>query len=248
MQKKKSELKILYIQIREDQVTCDEELDEFVRFSELSKEQFTILNVFKTREFEPNVADGHDAVFVGGSSDASVLEPEKYTFVESCKKLLVCCCSNNIPTFASCFGFQIAVDAFGGTVIDDRENMEMGTYEITLSEEGERDRLFKDVPKKFWAVSGHQKRTLTLPDSMVNLASTESCPYHCFVIKGKPFYGFQFHPEVDKKDLIGRITRYQERYLDDDGSLQRIIESAVETPFANDLVRKFVNIIILKGE
>ncbi|MDM7327317.1 MAG: hypothetical protein P3X23_009425 [Thermosynechococcus sp. Uc] len=28
----------------------------------------------------------------------------------------------------------------------------------------------------------------------------------------KPFYGFQFHPEVDDRDLIARITPYCDRY------------------------------------
>ncbi len=91
MTKQRSQLKILLLQIRDDQFTCQEELNEFVRFSRLDVDQFGILNTFETPEFEPTRIEGYDALFVGGSSDASVTQPEKYPFVEDAKRLLVYC-------------------------------------------------------------------------------------------------------------------------------------------------------------
>jgi len=71
-------LKILYIQIREDEETALEEFLSFVKYSTLQQENFTTLNVFKTPKFEASeVLKNHDALFVGGSSDATVLSKEK---------------------------------------------------------------------------------------------------------------------------------------------------------------------------
>ena len=70
-------LKVLYMQIREDEETRLEEFLSFVKYSNLKQENFTILNVFDTPKFETSIIDGHHALFVGGSSDASVLSKKQ---------------------------------------------------------------------------------------------------------------------------------------------------------------------------
>ncbi|MGA7934066.1 MAG: type 1 glutamine amidotransferase [Kovacikia sp.] len=245
MPKKRSQLKILLLQIRDDRVTCLEELDEFVRFSRLDGQQFGVLNTFATPEFEPTCMEGYDALFVGGSSDASVTQPEKYPFVEDAKRLLVHCLKAEIPVFASCFGFQAAVEALGGRVIVDKPNMEIGTMPLSLTEAAASDVLFHDLPTQFWAVCGHQERAVSLPQGAILLASSELCPYHAFKIADKPFYGFQFHPEVDPIDLTARITRYQSRYLDNAELLTELLKDLQDTPIANQLIARFVDRILL---
>ncbi|HEY9616639.1 MAG TPA: type 1 glutamine amidotransferase, partial [Microcoleaceae cyanobacterium] len=193
----RSQLRILLMQIRDDEATRLEEFDEFVRYSDLTPEQFTVLDVFKTPDFAPEYIHGYDALFVGGSSDASVIQPEIYGFVESAKQLLAYCLQQRIPVFASCFGFQAAVEALGGKVILDKANMEMGTYPLWLTEAAATDLLFHDVPNGFWAVSGHKERAVSLPEGAILLAYSDRCPYHAFKMADQPFYGFQFHPELD---------------------------------------------------
>ncbi len=244
--KKRKELKILLMQIRDDEVTRKQEFDEFVRYGKLDPNQITVLDVFKTPFFDVQIIDEYDALFVGGSSDASVRLPEVYIFVESCKKLMKHCYDNDVPTLASCFGFQLAVEALGKKIILDAEAMEMGTYDIILNDAAKTDKLFSGINDSFMAVSGHKERALELPDNAILLASSTLCPYHAFTFKNKPFYAFQFHPEVDKDDLIARITRYKDRYLDGDGHLQKIIDSCQETPQSNQLIENFIDKIILK--
>jgi GMP synthase (glutamine-hydrolysing) len=244
--KKREELKILLLQIREDEETMLEEFYEFVQFSELHEEQIVKLNTYKTAEFPPSTIDDYDALFVGGSSDASVLNEEEFTFVKHCKKLIRYCFDKNIPVLASCFGFQIAIEELGGKVIVDKKGMEMGIYQIQLTKEAKDDPLLHDYPDYFWAVSGHKERADKIPSNCIHLASSHLCPYHIVKFKNKPIYGFQFHPEVDRKDLITRITRYQERYLDDSESLQKIIDSAShETTHSNAMVRDFIDRIVM---
>ncbi len=246
MSKKESDLNILLLQIRDDEESMQEELAEFARYSGLSQAQFTVLDAFRSDDFSTHLLDPFDALFVGGSSDASVLFPEEYHFVHGCKKLLRYAYEQNIPTFASCFGFQVVVEEFGGKVVLDKENMEMGIYQIFLTEDGHNDILFADIPDGFWAISGHKERAFILPEGTDMLAYSELCPYHAFKFPDKPFYAFQFHPEVDRQDLVTRITRYKERYLEDEAALTHIIESAVhETTYSNQLVRHFIERILL---
>ena len=134
------------MQIRNDAVTGAEELQEFVCHSRLQPEQFTTLNVFEQLTFAPSSVDGYDALFVGGSSDASVLKPQLYPFVEPAKALLSYCVDRDVPVFASCFGFQLVVEALGGKVVLDTEQMEMGIYPIRLTAAARTDLLFHDAP------------------------------------------------------------------------------------------------------
>ncbi|NJP11021.1 MAG: type 1 glutamine amidotransferase [Leptolyngbyaceae cyanobacterium RU_5_1] len=245
MAKQRSQLRILLLQIRDDELTRLEEFDEFVRYSCLEPQQFTTLNVFKSLEFKSTDVDGYDALFIGGSSDASVTQPDVYPFVEPTKRLLIYCLQQNLPVFASCFGFQAAVEALGGKVIVDKENMEIGTYPLWLTESAKDDQLFHDLPNGFWAVCGHKERAVSMPTEAILLAASDRCPYHAFKVLNKPFYGFQFHPEVDVKDLVSRITRYQSRYLDSREDLDSLLQDLKETPIANQLIKKFVDRILL---
>lgn len=239
------ELKILLMQIREDQDTLREELHEFSRFGNLAIEQITPLNVFENTKFTPHIIDGYDALFIGGSSDASVLKPEKYPFIADSLRLIRHCYEHNIPVLASCFGFQLAVVELGGEVIEDGPNMEMGIYPIHLTDEGKQDPLFSKTPQTFQAISGHKERASRLPEGATLLAYSEKCPYHAFTFHNKPFYAFQFHPEVDRHDLISRITRYEERYFDDPSGLDKMIDNAQEdTPHSNKIIRDFTHHIL----
>ena len=247
MIKQRNDLKVLLLQIREDKETMLEEFYEFIQYSGLKEEQLDVLNTYQTPFFSSDILQQYDALFVGGSSDASVLKPQEFIFVDHCKQLLKEAYERNMPVFASCFGFQIAVEALGGKVIVDSEHMEMGIYELKLTNEAQNDPLLFDVPTIFYGVSGHRERASILPPNSTLLGYSDLCPYHIVRFGNKPFYGFQFHPEVDRKDLIVRIKRYQTRYMRDDAALQKVIDSAVnDTPHANDLLRLFIDRIVLQ--
>ena len=241
----RSQLKVLLLQVRDDAATCLEELNEFVRYSGLKAEQFTVLNAFATPQFQAACIDPYDALFVGGSSDASVTQPDRYPFVKDIKNLLLHCLDESIPVFASCFGFQAVVEALGGQVIVDEPNMEMGTYIISLTAAAADDPLLGDLPQQFWAVSGHKERAIVLPETAILLARSDLCPYHALKMAEKPFYAFQFHPEIDPPDLASRITRYQHRYLKGEDALATVLQDLQNTSIANQLIRKFIDRIVL---
>ena len=113
----REDLKILLLQIRDDANVRKEELESFAKYSELDVAQIDVLNVFDTPKFSSDVLDGYDALYVGGASEANVLEPQKYEFVDYCIQLIKYAGDISLPTFASCFGFQLAVLAFDGIIL-----------------------------------------------------------------------------------------------------------------------------------
>jgi GMP synthase (glutamine-hydrolysing) len=238
------DLKILLLQIRDQPRVRVEEYESFVAYSGLASSQIDILNVFDTPRFDSDVLDGYDALFVGGASEASVLEPDKYQFVDSSIRLLQFCVENSVPVFASCFGFQLAILALGGEIIRDKKDFEMGTIAIRKTEIATQDPIFKDTPDQFPVVSVHKERATALPDSCELLAYTDACQ-HAFRVKDKPFWAFQFHPELDRATLVERLTIFKAQYTEGDSHLDDVLAATVETPESNGLVRKFVHGVLL---
>ena len=240
----RNSLKVLLLQIRQDQRVIREEHTSFARFSGLSLNQIDIHNVFDKPRFSVEIVNGYDALFVGGASEASVLEPERYKFVADSQELLLHCISKNIPVFASCFGFQLAVLALGGAVIQDGENYEMGTIPIQVSAAGEADPLYRDTPNNFLAVSVHRQKSISVPPLCTELAFTRHC-CHSFKVNNSRFWAFQFHPEVDRQTLVERLTIYRKSYTRDVAHLDTVLSAAEETPYSNNLLKKFVDRVLL---
>lgn len=236
-------IRVLLLQIRNDPHVRLEEYQSFVKYSGLDSGQIEILNVFDTPEFPPTVIDGYQGLFIGGASEASVMEPDRYPFLEHAKRLIYYCIDKDIPVFASCFGFQLAVVTLGGKLVRDEHDFEMGTIPILLTEASQSDPLFEDAANGFLAVAVHRERSVELPSGVQLLAYTHNCP-HAFRIAGKPFWAFQFHPEVDRHRLVERLTIYKTRYTDNDSHLDTVIQSAMDTPEANALVGKFVSRVL----
>ncbi|OZG72025.1 aminotransferase [Hahella sp. CCB-MM4] len=244
MIKNRGQLKLLLLQIRESPKVRLEELESFARYCRLNEKQIDVLNLFDTPDFDLGITSDYDALLVGGASDANVLFPEKYPFVPQAQRLLRKCIDRRQPVFASCFGYQLAVLALGGEIIHDGDVYEMGTIPISLTKEARDDPVFRSVPDGFMAVSVHKQKSLSAPPGTIPLAHTEICN-HSFKVHHRPFWAFQFHPEVDKQILIERLTFYKAHYTDDDGHLERVLAAAQETPEANHLCGSFIDHVLL---
>ena len=236
-------MRLLLLQIRHLASVREEEYQSFLRYCRLAPAELDVLNVFDTPSFGPEVLEGYDALLVGGASEASVLEPENYPAVPYCVRLLQHCIEIDLPVFASCFGFQLAVLALGGEIIRDQRDFEMGTIPISLRPQASDDLLFHDVPNGFNAVAVHRERAPVCPAGAIDLAYTTSC-CHAFKVTGKRFWAFQFHPEVDRATLVERLTTYADAYTEDAAQLKTVLDNAVETPESNALMGKFVDRVL----
>lgn len=237
-------MKALLIQVRDNPVVLEEEYQSFLKYSGLNSDELIPINVFR-RVPQISDLDGVAGVFIGGASEANVLEPEIYDFMPALIEFIKVCIDKSVPTFASCFGFQAAVLALGGEILDDRENYEMGTIQIQLTEAANSDILYQDSPNNFYAVSVHQQKAIELPKGCQLLAKTEVC-IHSFKVIDKPFWSFQFHPEVDRQTLVDRLKIYEKKYTSGPSQYEDVIQKAQETLESNLLVKKFVDRVLAK--
>jgi GMP synthase-like glutamine amidotransferase len=114
--------------------------------------------------------------------------------------------AKDFPTLAFCLGHHLFAQLRGEAVANDLKRAETGAFEITLSDEGEADRLFEGVPRQFYAIEGHQD-SVNPPEGVVVLASSEKYPYQAFRFRNN-IYTTQFHGELNVDDLIYRVERY----------------------------------------
>lgn len=160
----------------------------------------------------------------GGSGDYYVSKGNLPYLEETCEFVRIVV-SESIPTFASCFGFQLIVQSLGGTIIHDIKRAEVGSAYLELTEEGKQDLLFRALPSKFVAQMGHKDRAISYPPELVNLAFNDCCPFQAFRVKGKLIWGTQFHPELDLKANRARVGYYN--YVGD---------SAIQSKDSSDLL------------
>ena len=186
----------------------------------------------------------YDALMIGGSGDYNVSD-RSLPYIEKTFALLRDVVAAGHPTFASCFGFQMLVEALGGEIVRDPDSMEVGTYAVTLTPAGRDDELFSYFPHVFPAQFGHKERVERLPDNVVNLASTELCAYQAIRVPGKPIWAVQFHPELSRDENRQRFERYREMYVGMVGKAEyeRILARFTDSPEAEELIPRFVNMI-----
>lgn len=237
-------LKILLLQARhEDDPARAEERASFATRAGLELEQFIPHDLLQGPPTLEQVRR-YDALMVGGSGDYTVSKwnlPQQAALLE----LLTEVVALGHPTFASCFGFHLLVEALGGEIIHDPERLEVGTYPLTLTAEGRRDELFRILPLTFCAQLGHKDRALHLPPGAANLAASELAPQQAFRLSGKPIWATQFHPELSGMDNRLRFERYARVYADvyTPSELQTVRDRFAESAEAERLIPRFLKLV-----
>jgi GMP synthase (glutamine-hydrolysing) len=117
-----------------------------------------------------------------------------------------------IPILGICVGFHFMAIHFGGSA-GAASAGEFGKVELTIDDHND---LFNDLPEKFQAWESHNDEVKQLPDGFVRLAHSETCQVQAFKHVEKPFYGVQFHPEVEHTehgyDIFKNFLRVCEEY------------------------------------
>lgn len=152
------------------------------------------LKVYEGHEFPFDVS-GYSALIVLGGP-MGVYEDDKFPFIAKELKLIRSALKDNLPILGICLGAQMLAKAAGAEVYKGGKK-EIGWYEAELTEEGEDDRLFLGLPRKFTVFQWHGD-TFDVPANGLNLVSSELFPNQ--VIKAGPrAYGIQFHLEVTEE-------------------------------------------------
>jgi GMP synthase (glutamine-hydrolysing) len=117
--------------------------------------------------------------------------------------------SAGLPTWASCWGLQLATVALGGTVRRNPRGRELGVARaITATAAGRSHPLLATRPSVFDALCSHLDELEQLPPSTVVLAQNELCSIQALagqLPSGKILFGTQYHPEFTLSVAAGLI-------------------------------------------
>jgi GMP synthase (glutamine-hydrolysing) len=231
--------KFLLLQVRKrDDAMRAQEVACFARALACPAEKIQVFDLLSGAPTAEQLA-AVDVVLLGGSGDYSVAEggdwlPPALAAMRTLYEI-------GKPTFASCWGFQAMARALGGEVVTDKSRAELGSVAIHLTAAGQLDPLFAPLGQQFTAPLGHQDCVLRLPQQAVALASSEKVANQAFCLPGKPIYGTQFHPELDRTALIERVQAYPAYLATITGeTLEEFRQNCPEFTATDQLLRRFV--------
>jgi GMP synthase (glutamine-hydrolysing) len=148
-----------------------------------------------TTPFKKLVHEKIDGLILSGGAPRVGLEGNLGNCAEYLEKA-------TMPILGICAGHQFMARFYGGEV-NPSKVPEFGKIELVLLKFD--DMLFKRVSKKFIVWESHNDEVTILPKDFHLLAKSKSCKIQAIKHRKKPFYGLQFHPEVEHTEFGERI-------------------------------------------
>jgi GMP synthase (glutamine-hydrolysing) len=152
-------------------------------------------------------------VVLGGPMNVD--QEARYPFLKAENEFIGKVLKTGVPYLGICLGAQLLAKAAGATVVQSPAK-EIGWYHITLTQEGEKDPLFKGFCTQDPVYQWHEDMfqiprgglLLATNDSTRHEGTTgEGCPHQAFKV-GLHAYGLQFHIEVTDKSIKAWCDAY----------------------------------------
>ncbi len=236
-------VRYLLLQVRNpDDPMRIEEVECFARSLRADVEQFTTLDLLNHAP-SPSELGRCDIVLLGGSGHYSAAGEADWLdrTLDAMRQLYAL----NKPTFASCWGFQAFARAMGGEVVHDLQRAELGTLSIRLTPAGQADPLFSPLGERFDGQMGHEDCVSRLPPGATLLASTDRVENQAYCFAGKPIYCTQFHPELNRDNLLARVRAYPSYVERIAGmTVEKFEASCHDTPGTEALLPRFVQAVL----
>ena len=239
--------KILILQMRPENEAADSEFETILRIGEIEKERVHRIRVDQLEQPEKFEFDLNHfyAIIAGGSPfDLSCPADKKSATQKRVESFFTHLFDQVIaldfPFLGACSGSGL-LGSYCGTDISTRYGEAVGGVTVMVTEEGAKDALLNGLPKRFTGFVGHKEACDSVPLNAVLLATSKPCPVQMFRIK-KNIYATQFHPEADAEEFIRRIITYKNYGYFLPERAEEIIASiqGIETPFSNEILRRFV--------
>jgi GMP synthase-like glutamine amidotransferase len=146
----------------------------------------------------PEVEQIAALIVLGGAMGAN--DDVRYPFLTDLKNLIRSVVAARIPYLGVCLGGQLLAVAVGAEVVSHRWE-ELGTLDVSLTQEGRKDRLFEGIADEFKTFQWHHD-SFDIPDGGMLLATSAACRHQAFRV-GNSAWGVQFHPEVTEPIIRG---------------------------------------------
>lgn len=165
-------------------------------FNPLLKEagfRIRYVNFGRTPDEQPNVEKYDGLIILGGPM--CVDQSERYPHLKTEIAAIEAAIEHRMPVLGICLGAQLIASALGAHVYKNPVK-EIGWYDVTPTQEGARDPLFRTFngTEKIFQWHGD---TFDIPRDAVQLATSPDCANQAFRY-GDRTYGLQFHLEVDE--------------------------------------------------
>jgi GMP synthase-like glutamine amidotransferase len=155
----------------------------------------------------PKIEDWTHVVILGGPMN--VYEEDRYSFLQKEDLFIKEAIQRGKSVLGICLGAQLIAKSLGAKVVK-APVKEIGWYEVSLTEEGGRDRMFRLLPGTFPVFQWHED-TYEIPRAGKLIATSSSIPHQAFRY-GENVYGLQFHLEVTKEMIQEWMKTYDEEF------------------------------------
>lgn len=191
-----------------------------------NKIEYSIFEAYREVEFpNPNETG---AVIVGGTP-LSACNIDRYKYLVNEWNFLKDILDSGKPYFGICFGAQILARLLGADV---KRNpvMEIGNYEVSLTESGKRSKYFLGFHEKFPVFHWHGD-TFDIPDNAHQLVTGIDCINQSFCLGNA--IGVQFHLEVSPDEAAKWADMYSDELKVIGKTKAQIVEDCAK--IANEL-------------
>lgn len=242
--------KILIIQSRKRPEMVLAEQGEYTRAADNLAELVFLSSLDSHLEWASpeKILQGFDGVILGGSGEfdfdggREAEDPARVTSKEIVGRLqptVGYIMEHNMPLLGVCYGHQIVSEVLGVRVVNDHEQKKVGSFPVTLTEEGKKDPLFSALPETFMAQYGHKDSLQALPAAAVLLASGERCRTSALRY-GSVAYTVQFHPELTAEDVKWKLQN-SPGYLPEGVDVESLVKVS---PEASTIIPHFIEQIV----
>lgn len=196
------------IQIREDTKLAEQEHRCFARAAKACGVVLDRINVCHQDLKTNRIFKEYSYIIIGGSAFSV---RDRFRQKNEINKLILKAVSFNKPLLGICFGFQLMIEALGGKVVKTAKTKEFSTKLLSVAKDAEKEKIFFKIPNRFYAQEAHKWAASKIPEKSVLIIKGAKVLYQGIKIEGKPVFGFQFHPELSRKDMLERMRYYNSK-------------------------------------
>lgn len=207
--------KFLILQLRPETEASDGEFEAFLKKGQLSRDEVERVRLDQgPLPPETNLEDFAGIIVGGGPGCVSDLLDKKSEIEKRIEDTALALMSEiiekDIPFLGCCYGIGILAHRLGANVSKEQYGEPVSAVTVSLTEDGKKDSLTKELPESFKAFVGHKEAVQELPDGCAHLIASATCPFQ-MIRHGNNVYATQFHPEADSHEFEKRILIYKHK-------------------------------------